>query len=381
MVTARTGGAFFLALTCGCKPSLDDTVSIVATPSVLAVRSELLVQSDGGATPPPWGTEAEATPAEGVKLTALYVTGTGPVVLSSLQWAFCDERKPLAELAPVNPLCLDLSGPWFSAIGVGNEVTGAMPGDACQQFGPDVPQPQAGQPPGRPVDPDSTGGYYQPIRLLGPGSSGPMVTVAGTRIRCTLASYSQDTVAAYNQRYHRNTNPSIASLGIKGAPAPWSPSSDANATLNSVTAGQHVAIEVSWATCPTTDVAGDGVCGPDETGTTCSTCGSGVNVAPPDCCVDVSCVHAKGCTGAERYVLLDPMSGNLVDRREAMAVAWFATGGAFDVDRSGRSNDDLETTSDNGWSAPDTPGTVVMWVVLRDERGGVGWQQYAIDVR
>jgi hypothetical protein len=69
-----------------------------------------------------------------------------------------------------------------------------------------------------------------------------------------------------------------------------------------------------------------------------------------------------------------------VDRREAIAVAWYATSGAFDVDRSGRAGDDTVTTSDNGWQAPSAGGSAIMWVVLRDERGGVGWEQYAIDI-
>jgi hypothetical protein len=231
------------------------------------------------------------------------------------------------------------------------------------------------------VDPDPSGGYYQPTRVLAPGPDGPTVTIAETRIQCTLASFSPDVVAAYQQRYHRNSNPEIAGLGIKGAPAPWVAVDAANAAPNQVGVGQRLALEVSWPACPTADAVDDGVCGPDETGTACGTCGADVVVTRGDCCVDTNCAHARGCAGAERYVRLDPASGALVDMREAMAVAWYATGGAFDFDRAGRSGDDLATTSDNTWRAPDAPGTVSLWVVLRDERGGVGWKQYALDVR
>jgi len=358
----------------GCKPDLDETISIVTTPRVLAVRSETMPSVPAGQP------EAEGKPSEALTLTALYVDQSGVVTPSVLEWAFCDERKPLAELGPVSPLCAYLSGSWFTPLGVGSEVVGALPADGCAQFGPDpVQQPQ--QPPERPVDPDPTGGYYQPVRLLGPGSTGPEVTIAETRIVCPINSPSPDISAAFTQRYHRNTNPVVAALRVKGASVPWSSAEQAGAPPNQVAVGQRVELEVSWPPCPTVDVPNDGVCGPDETGTTCGTCGPAVHVSPADCCLDVDCQHAKGCAGAERYVVLDPSFGSLSDQREAIAVAWYATDGAFDFDRAGRSASDLATTSDNAWQAPASPEHVTLWVVLRDDRGGVGWEQYPIDVR
>jgi hypothetical protein len=378
--------AVVAALAAGCKPNVDDTVSIVTAPRVLAVRSELVAElvvtnAGGMAATAPSVSEAEAKITEHVKLTALFVDASGPVTPAPLEWAFCGERKPLAELGPVNSSCVAAAGDWFTPLGAGSEVTGAIPANACQQFGSDAPNPLAGQPPGRRVDPDPSGGYYQPTRLLAQGPDGPTITIAETRIQCTLASFSPDVVAAFQQRYHRNSNPEIVALEVKGASAPWIATDGANGTPNQVGVGQRLALEVSWPSCPTTDAADDGVCGPDETGTTCGTCGPDVDVNRGDCCVDVNCTHARGCAGAERYVRLDPMSGALVDGREAMAVAWYATGGAFDFDRAGRSGDDLAIASDNTWQAPDRAGPVTMWVVLRDERGGVGWKQYTLDVR
>ena len=64
-----------------------------------------------------------------------------------------------------------------------------------------------------------------------------------------------------------------------------------------------------------------------------------------------------------------------------MTVAWFATGGSFDNDRTGRDTSDLTASSDNGWHAPAAAGPVHLWVVLRDDRGGVGWAEYAFDVK
>ncbi len=319
-----------------CKPNLEDTVSIVSTPRVLAIRSE----NDAG--------EAEFAAGEAFGMTALYADGAGIVLPSPLKWAFCNEPKPLAELGPVSPLCLDFAGSWFAPLGVGNQVEGSMPETACQQFGPEAVTLQQ-----RPVDPDPTGGYYQPVQILAPGGGSPTVTIDETRIVCTLASPSEDVGAAYKMQYVRNRNPVIASMGVKGNANPWVSASDPNAQPNGVGVGERIVLEVAWPDCPS-PVASDG--------------GSGVS-------------EYIACDGAEHYLLLDTASQALVDQREAIAVAWYATAGAFDVDRSGRAGDDPVTTSDNGWQAPSVAGPVTMWVVLRDERGGAGWRQYAIDVR
>jgi hypothetical protein len=352
----------------GCKPNLDDTVSLVTAPQILAVR----VGKEGGS--------AEAAPMGTLEFTALYVGADGAIAPAPINWAICNERKPLAELEPVSPLCLYASGSWFTSLGVGNPVNGTIPSDACRQFGPDVPEPMPGQPPGRPVDPDITGGYYQPVRALAPGVSSNIAIVAETRLLCGLAQASPDVVAAFTLRYHSNTNPLVATLGVKGA-APWTVAAP-GVTPNGAAAGQHLDLEVSWASCPLLDVANDGVCGPDETGASCAACGTSVSVSPADCCPGASmdCTHPLGCTGAERYVVFDTTSGGLVDQREGIAVSWFATRGAFDSDATGRAGADTQTTSDNGWQSPTQPGPVDIWVVLRDDRGGVGWQTYTLDV-
>ncbi len=63
-----------------------------------------------------------------------------------------------------------------------------------------------------------------------------------------------------------------------------------------------------------------------------------------------------------------------------MRVSWVATGGAFDDDTTGRAPTDATPYTDDGWTAPSTPGTVHVWAVLRDDRGGIGWRSYVIDV-
>ncbi len=317
-----------------CKPNLADSVSTVTTARVLAVRSE----NDAG--------EAEFGAGERFDMTALYIDAFGVVSPSPLKWAFCNDPKPLAELGPVSPQCLDFTGDWFMPLGVGNQVEGAMPETACQLFGPEAVSPQQ-----RPVDPDPTGGYYQPVQLLAPGNSAPMVTIDEARIVCTLASPSADVRAQFKMQYLRNRNPAVASLGVKGT-GMWASTADENAPRNHVAVGQRVVLEVKWPECAPPAVP-DGGAGPAE-------------YAP--------------CDGAEHYLVLDTASQALVDQREAIAVAWYATGGVFDVDRSGRAGDELVTSSDNGWKAPNVAGLVTMWVVLRDERGGAAWQEYDIDV-
>lgn len=318
-----------------CKPNLADSVSIVTTARVLAVRSE----NDAG--------EAEFAAGESFDMTALNIDAFGAVSPSPLKWAFCNDPKPLAELGPVSPQCLDFAGNWFTPLGVGNQVEASMPETACQLFGPEAVSPQQ-----RPVDPDPTGGYYQPVQLLAPGSGAPMVTIDEARIVCTLASPSEDVRAQFKMEYVRNRNPAIASMGVIDA-GTWASASDENAPQNRVAVGQRVVLEVAWPECDP-PAAPDGGAGPAE-------------YVP--------------CDGAEHYLLFDTASQALVDQREAIAVAWYATGGVFDVDRSGRAGVELVTSSDNGWKAPSVAGPVTMWVVLRDERGGAGWQEYDIDVR
>jgi hypothetical protein len=344
-----------LLLLVACKPNLDQTVSVIGAPTVLAVRTD-----------PP-----EGAPGDTVQFTALFVDSTGDIPQATIDWDFCSARNPLANLGPVNPKCLEASGSWLTPIGVGLQVSGKLPADGCRQFGPDVPEPMPGQPAGRPVDPDSTGGYYQPVRYVAPGKTGVFVGIAESRLTCSLAGAFGNVVVDFAARYHGNTNPAVASLllSLTDNPAAGSPvgsggGGDAGAATM-VRAGARTTLRASWTTCPLTDVCGDHVCGPDETLKTC----------PADCTKPV------GCTGAERFAAFDLGSQSIVDQREAMAVAWFATDGSFDNDRTGRASTDDTDSTDNAWTAPGKAGPVHMWVVLRDNRGGVGWADYVIDVQ
>jgi hypothetical protein len=367
------------ALASACKPNLDETVSLITGPTMLAVQID----------PPETNPMAPATTAT---YKALFVGPSGDLPGAPITWAFCNAREPLAELGPVNNECLQSSGSWFVPVGTGVDVVtdAGLPAAACNQFGPDVPMVLQGQTPGRPVDPDSTGGYYQPIRFVAPGTGAATIGVAEERIACGLSVGTPDQLGQFGAQYHYNANPAVKSLSIvSGSTVGPALVTDANRQTNPVTAGQHITLEVAWPTCPTVDKCGDDICGPDETASSTATGAAsigntGTNCPPPTvatCTADCVPPNVNGCGGAERFLNFDLSSQCLVDARESIDVAWFATGGAFDNDRTGRIDTDTTTTSDNGWQAPSSPGVVTLWVVLRDDRGGAGWAEYQLNVQ
>jgi hypothetical protein len=347
VVTARRAAAIAGALAMspvGCKPDLNQTVSLVTGPQILAVRSD----------------PAEGAPKTTIHYAALIVDSAGPLSTST-GWAFCDEREPLAELGPVSPKCYAAAGDWFVPFGVGATAQGVLPAIACRQFGPEVPVPQANQPPGRPVDPDATGGYYQPVRVLVPASGGDVIGIAETRLSCGLAG-TPDQAAQFARHYITNSNPAIDSLSSEGT----SFSTDEQGAKNPVPVGASLLLRVGWASCPQpTGSCGDEYCDLAESAASC----------PGDC------MTLTGCSGAETYPALDISTHSLVTRREGMQVSWFSTGGTLDNDRTGRDPSDGANFTTNTWHAPGAPGMVHLWAVLRDDRGGTGWAEYAFDVR
>lgn len=262
-------------------------------------------------------TPAEVAEGEVVTLTALYADGDGTLTEAPLDWAFCVAPHPLAELGPVAPSCLSPGSDNLLALGSGISVNGPIPDDACSLFGPNPPPPQDDQPAGRPADPDATGGYYQPALAF----DGDQPTLAPVRVRCGLANVTQETYVAWNSGYISNVAPS--------------PTLDLPA---SVAAGETVTLGVSWPEC-----------------------GSGA------------------CEGAETYVVWDAEAKELLSRREAISATWFTTGGELALARNGRDSADTSTAVDNTWTAPDS-GSTTLWVVLRDERGGVGFAGATVTV-
>ena len=325
MVRRAILAAAAVALAAACAPTFDDPTAMVSAPRLLAVQS----------------IPAEAPAGAAFALTALYVGPEGAESGSGLDWATCLLQTPSDQPGPVNPGCFASASSDVVSMGKGTTAKGTVASDACLLFGPASPPPTPGQPSPRPTDPDATGGYYLPVVVEDPAGTW---SVAPERINCPPSGVTQDVLAAFSTGYIPNVNPAIASLSsTSGSGPPTLVSADGPGVQPmTVHPGEQLTLTVSWASCPTSPQA---------------------------------------CRGAETYLSIDPATHALVALRESIVASWYATAGSFAVDRSGRREDDLGTDATNVWTAPSGAGTVYLWVVLRDARGGVGWQAYTLKVQ
>lgn len=308
-----------------CVPDVDSDLTRVDVARILAVRAE----------------PAEVAPGQPVTFTALYADADGTIADAPLTWAFCNERKPLAELGPVSRYCYDPEDIAIAPFGEGITATGTVPTNACRLFGSDPPPASApGEPNGRPVDPDVTGGYYQPVPIFDP-SADPSATLFEVRIACGLASATPAQAREFRQRYVRNRNPTIETISVV-RDGELRVIGD---TPVRVRAGSNVSFRVDWP-----------VCVPE---------GDATEVA---------------CEGAEVFARFDLQKLDLVSDRETLRVAWYATGGTFDASSTGRAAEDMETFVENRFRAPEAPGEIVIWTVLRDDRGGSAWASFRVVV-
>jgi hypothetical protein len=331
-------------LVVACVPDFTDDTSRIGGARILAVRS----------------LPAEARDGEEVTLEAL-VASTDPSAEPEISWSLCVDRKPLSELGPVSPRCLATPDPLPDITeriqGTGDTVSTALPGDACRLFGPELPDPKPGEPAGRPVDPDPTGGFYQPFVAWLDGAS----VLASTRIACRIRD------VGFSSRYRRNENPEPTLLEVRRSDGSVVALGTEPVTL---ARGERVFLRVTWPSCPATGECGDGVCSPEETALPDDTAPSGQASCPADCSTP------RGCGGAERYAIFDLGSQQTRLATEALSVSWYASDGEFDGPRTsglravGSSG---EPGSENGWTAPRGAARVQLWAVVRDDRGGVAW--------
>lgn len=331
-----------------CEPTFDDRSSEILDRRVLGVQI----------------TPAQAKPGQDVTLSALVVEPSGTLRDFSLSWAFCNAPKPVAETNDVNSACLAFSGEQFETLESGPVASGKLPKDACRYFGPDVPPSKAGEDAGRPTDPDGTGSFYQPVRVIAPNGDAPIVAVAQAGLVCGLPTLTGAQLLEYQRRSRNNEHPELTSVLVGAEESAALSLDDGQSEPRRVARGQRVTLRATWPSCPSEPSCGDGICGVDELLADC----------PEDC------KTPRGCFGAETYVYYDPLTRKLVDRREAMRVAWFSSAGEFEDDHTGRREDELDAFSDGIWTAPNTPGRVQLWVVLRDNRSGISWQSYVVDV-
>lgn len=345
---SKAAWASLLCAATACVPELDTDESTVVAPRVLAIQA-LPAESAPSAQQP-------------IRYLALVADQNGVRTDGALTWFQCSAQKPLAELGPVSADCLDVESGKLTLFGQGQTVEGKLPANACAVFGPNPPMPVGDAGAGRPVDADESGGYKLPV-VVGLGTqAGTAVTLYEQRILCGLANVAPALSLSFAQRYHVNENPAVRELRVVRADR--SEPLAEQSTLE-VAAGERVELELAWADCPEVDACGDGLCGPDETAMACTQ----------------DCAPMRGCGGQERYVDLDRQRGELVVRREALRVAWYATAGVYDDERTGVSEGERASGSKNGWQAPSKPGSATLWAVLRDSRGGVGFRQVTVSVR
>lgn len=333
-----------------CIPEFDDDLAAVTAPRVLAVRSE----------------PAEVAPGGTAQLSVLVAAPEGSErSTDELTWALCLARKPLTELGPVAQTCVDEFGRQldiFEYLGEGASVEASVPSDACQNFGPTQPIGEDGSVSGRAVDPDLSGGYHHPV-VVGDDDE---VALGAIRLACGTVPLSSRELVRFNSGYRPNENPTIEKLELRseGTSVEVEPGLDGEGAR--VAPASKVEFVVSWPACPRTPECGDGMCTAGENQVTCA-----------EDCRDAP----RGCTGSETYLWADPQRRVVEERREGVVVSWYATGGRFAEERTGRTEKDPDgTDATNVWTAPAEAGAVRLWVVLRDDRGGIGWGEYRIVV-
>ena len=259
----------------------------------------------------------EAKPGETVTTTLLVVSPDGLVDAPPASWAFCATPKLLTENGAVSAACL---GPGPGGVAPISDARGGvsalLPATGCFDFGPETQSAEV-----RPRDADVTGGYYVPIRArVGVSDATEPLTAFGfARLVCNLANAPADAASRFRAEYKRNTNPTLLPIEARFE-------SGGAVALAELPRGARVVLRAAW--------------------------------------------RAED---AEAYALFDVQSQTVVTRRESLRVSWLTTAGSYERDRTGRTETELDTFTENVWTAPDEARTSHLSFVLRDSRGGVAF--------
>lgn len=321
-----------------CVPEFDTDLSQIDAPRVLAIAAS----------------PAEAAGRQAVTLSALVVGPEGEPT-PAVDWRVCLARKALTELGPVSPACLK---PRPSAAEAPQLSSGAtaelvLDQDVCRSFGPLRPTPKPGEPAGRPVDADVTGGFYQPVI----GTLNDVITLGAVRIACDPINVNRDQALEYKERYRANEAPRIGGVTLAGDAV-----DEDTVTELPLDAAR---LRVDWDECPTESACGDGLCTEREDRTTCAE----------------DCTTPKGCTGAEPYVWYDRENTRVAPRHEGISVAWYTSNGHFESEQTGLDENEAQRRhgTENVWH-PARPGAATLWLVIRDTRGGLSWKTLRFNV-
>ena len=176
--------ALILPMLAACDSALDQRLAILTEPRVLAIAA----------------TPAEARPGEPVAYTAL-VAGPDGEIESPRTWAFCTSPKSPTEDNSASVPCV--AGEALIGLLGGSTASGAIPKDACLTYGPDTLSPGF-----RPRDPDPTGGYNQPVRLV----VDRLLAIGLSRVVCDLPNAPGAVAIDYKQHYQPNASPVLHPL-------------------------------------------------------------------------------------------------------------------------------------------------------------------------
>jgi hypothetical protein len=266
----------------------------------------------------------EVTPGMPVK-TDLLAVEPGGRVAAAAAWSLCLAHKPPAENNVVAHDCAVGGKDLMPLAETGPAITVTIPSNACSLNGPDAPPTKPGEPPLRARDADVTGGYYQPIGVR----VGTMQGFVLERIGCNLPNVSLEVVKEFQGRYKANQNPVFTRLsanGVELAPGGM-------VAALTVSSGQTVTFEAAWT--------------PES---------------------------------REIFPVYEVGRQAVVDHAEELTVSWFVTAGELDRDRTGTTEAETQSSIVNGWIAPPSAGPVHLWVVLRDNRGGLDFREYLVSV-
>ena len=278
------------ALLGGCAKSFDPATWVTGL-RVLAVKAE-----------PP-----ELAGGEGGTLTALVIDTDGRPV--TVDWDTCLLPPPLSGGA-LNSECLTSdAGSAFLPLGTGLSVPFTMPTHDVTELGL----------------PDSTAGFYQPVRLM--ATAGDAVVPAAYRVRYSLGLTPP------------NQNPAVE--GVFVVPTGES---------DPVPAAELVPLD---------------------------------EAAPPEVHVgDKLKLRATLVDGsAETYLVPDgdPTAGKTRQVTEVLSISWYSTAGDVGADVTGVDKPDTEISFEKYTPTPAPEGTPVdLWIVARDERGGTDWVHRAL---
>ncbi len=288
----RAGRALLLSLLFGCLGREPQPAAITA-PQIIAILAD-----------PP-----EVEPGTTAHYQAI-VASPGAVE-PQLTWSYCTTARALRDHSAVAPSCAEM--PELPIAGSGARVDATVPADACARFGPAVP---AGQ---RPVDPDPSGGYYQPVRAQLPGGQ---IAILRHRLRCPLADAPLPIAQEFAGSYRPNTAPAIAAFTLAQGALELDPAN--------VPAAAELTLRVALS---------------------------------PD--------------AAERYLVYDAARGQLEERDEQLEVSWYASAGVL----SARTTPAEAQSSEVAWRAPEQAGPARLWLVVRDDRGGAGARTVELSIQ